>query len=222
VDTSGDGTANVVLYLVVLALWVNVVIRLLPTSTLPRRFPLVALVFAVLIGVPSLLQFGMPQLTKALERIPSLTVHEGQWWRVVTALAAQDGGLPGAIFNLIVVIAVVTLGEWIWGRWRTIVLFLGPSIILNLLAIAWNQSGGGSSFASDGLLMSMCGLALATRRNLIAKLCAVVAVGIGVVLVVLNDAHGVAILLGAVLGVIFGLLERGKAREPLRAPSPGY
>jgi hypothetical protein len=215
VDTSGDGTANVVLYIVVLALWVNVVIRLLPASRLPRRFPIVAVIVTVLIGVPSLLQFAVPQITAALERMPALTLHAGQWWRVLSAIAAQDGGLPGAIFNLGVLAAVLTVGEWIWGRWRTVVLFLAPSIILNLLAIAWDHSGGGSSFASDGLLMSMCGLALVLHRSLIATVCSTAAIAIGVALVAINDAHGVAILLGAVLGVIFGVFRPGRAQVPL-------
>jgi membrane associated rhomboid family serine protease len=201
-------------------------IRLLRASTLPRRFPIVAIVTTIVIGVPSLLQYAVPAITSALERKPQLTMHDGQWWRVLTALLAQDGGLAGAIFNLVVVAAVTLLGEWIWGRWRTVVLFLVPSIVLNLLAIVfWNASGGGSSFASDGLLMSMCGLALVSLRDRIARVCAAVCVFIGVALVVfLNDAHGVAILLGAALGVIFALPPLANANRwmpPLGAAGPG-
>ena len=124
-----------------------------------------------------------------------------------TAILAQDGGLAGAIFNLVVVAGVTLLGEWIWGRWRTVVLFLAPSIILNLLAVfVWHATGGGSSFASDGLLMSMCGLALVTLPDRIAIACATAAILVGVALVVfLDDAHGLAILVGAALGVLFAL-----------------
>ena len=211
-DTSGDGLANVLLYIVVLALFVRVALRLLRASSLPRRFPVVALVAAIVIGLPSLLQYVWPVIATTLERNPGLTLHHGQWWRVLTALLAQDGGLAGAIFNLIVVAGVIALGEWIWGRWRTVVLFLVPSIVLNLLAIVlWNASGGGSSFASDGLLMSMCGLALVTLRgrethDRIGRICAVIAVVIAVALAVfLNDAHGVAMLLGAALGILFAV-----------------
>jgi hypothetical protein len=215
VDTSGDGVANVILYIVVLALFVQVGLRLLRVSTVPRRFPLVALVTTIVIGVPSLLQFAVPAIATSLERNPGLTLHDGQWWRVFTAVLAQDGGLVAAIFNLFVVAGVTLLGEWIWGRWRTIVLFLLPSIILNLLAIAvWNASGGGSSFASDGLLMSMCGLALVTLPDVLARVFAVVTILIGLALVIfLNDAHGVAILLGAALGILFAL-PRLRARSP--------
>lgn len=206
-STSGDGLANVIAYLVVLALFVQVALRLLRVSDLPRRFPLLAVITAIVVGVPSLLQYAWPGIATALRRNPEFTLHHAQWWRVLTALLAQDGGPVGGIFNLLVLAGVVMVGEWIWGRWRTAVLFLVPSIVLNLLAIvAWHASGGGSSFASDGLLMSMCGLALVTLRNTVARVCAAAAILIGVVLIVfLNDAHGVAILLGAGLGILFAL-----------------
>ncbi len=208
-DTSGDGVANVILYLVVLVLFTQVGIRLLSASTARRRFPIVAAVLTAAIGVPSLLQFAFPAITSTLARDPDLTLHHGQWWRVLTAVMAQDGGLPGAIFNLAVVAFVATLGEWIWGRWRMLLLFLLPSILLNLLAIIlWNASGGGSSFASDGLLMSMCGLGLVVSRRPVVQFCSLAAIAIGIVLVVLDDAHGLAVLLGAALGILFGLPRR--------------
>lgn len=219
-DTSGDGLPNVIAYLVVLALFVQIGIRLLRASGRPRRFPVFALVTTIVIGLPSLLQYVWPAITTALERNPELTLAHGQWWRVLTALLAQDGGLAGAIFNLVVVAGVTLLGEWILGSWLALVLFLVPSIVLNLLAILfWNASGGGSSFASDGLLMSMCGLALVTLPDVLAKILAGITVLIGVALVAfLNDAHGVAILLGAVLGVLFAL-PRLRTTETRLAPS---
>ncbi|MEJ1229760.1 MAG: rhomboid family intramembrane serine protease [Galbitalea sp.] len=205
-DTTGESTLSIVLSLVVLASGLQVAFRLRP---LDRKFPIVALVLTVLIGIPSLLQFVFPQITDALSRRPALEL-DGQWWRVLTAVAAQDGGLAGAIFNLVVVAVVTTLGERAWGRWRMLVLFLAPSIILNLLAVAWNAPGGGSSFASDGLLLSMCALGvLQTRvlqtRRLLFVICTAIPVAAGIVLVVANDAHGVAMLVGAVLGLLFGL-----------------
>jgi hypothetical protein len=221
-DTSGEGTANIVLYLVVLALFSQVGLRLLRASKLRRRFPVVALATTIVIGVPSLLQFAYPAITAALEREPHLTIQHGQWWRILTAVMAQDGGVAGAVFNLVVVALVTLLGEWIWGRWRTIVLFLAPSIALNLLAVfAWHASGGGSSFASDGLLMSMCGLALLTPPDVFARVCAALDVLVGVGLIVfLDDAHGVAVLLGAVLGALFSIPRLIARRRPSASQSP--
>jgi membrane associated rhomboid family serine protease len=200
VDTSGESTLSIILDLVVLAAGISVAVRL---PVINRRFPIVALVLVVAIGVPSLLQFAYPAIGAALSRQPSRELS-GEWWRVLTAVAAQDGGLVGAIFNLVVVAVVVTLGERAWGRWRAVVLFLGPSIVLNLLAVAWNAPGGGSSFASDGLLLSLCALGVLIVHRPLVFICSAIALAAGIVLVVANDAHGVAMLLGALLGLGFG------------------
>jgi membrane associated rhomboid family serine protease len=211
-DTSGESTLSIILDLVVLLVGLQVAVRL---PAVNRRFPIVAFVTTIAIGLPSLLQFAFPAIGDALSRRPSLEVG-GEWWRVVTAILAQDGGLVGAIFNLIVVAVVVTLGERAWGRWRALVLFLAPSIVLNLLAVIWNAPGGGSSFASDGLLLSMCALGvLAVRRPLIL-VCAAIALVAGAVLIIANDAHGIAMVLGAVLGTVFGSLPHPVSTPPIR------
>jgi membrane associated rhomboid family serine protease len=213
-DTTGESTLSIVLDLVVLVAGLQVAVRLRPVN---RRFPVVALISTLVIGIPSLLQFAFPPIAAALSRRPTLEL-QGQWWRVLTAIMAQDGGLVGAIFNLLVVAAVVTLGERAWGRWRTVVLFLGPSIVLNLLAVVWNAPGGGSSFASDGLLLSLCALGVLTIRRPLVLVCAGIAGAAGIVLVAANDAHGVAMLLGAALGFAFGFLRHPR---PAARLSPG-
>jgi membrane associated rhomboid family serine protease len=216
-DTTGESTLSIVLDLVVLASGLQIAFRLQPIN---RKFPIVALILTVLIGVPSLLQFAFPQITDALSRQPDLEL-QGQWWRVVTAIAAQDGGIQGAIFNLIVLAVVTTLGERAWGRWRMLVLFLAPSIALNLLAVVWNAPGGGSSFASDGLLLSMCALGILTTRSWLFWFGSVVPVASAIVLVIANDAHGLAMLIGFGLGASYWLSRRRSAREyPERMP-PG-
>jgi membrane associated rhomboid family serine protease len=208
VDTSGESTLSIVLDLVVLVAGLQVAVRL---PAINRRFPIVALVATVVIGIPSLLQFAIPAIGDALARRPALELS-GQWWRVATALLAQDGGLVGAIFNLLVVAVVVFFGERAWGRGRAIVLFLVPSLVLNLVAVVWNASGGGSSFASDGLLLSMCALGVFTLRRPLVYVCAGVALTSGIVLIVANDAHGVAMVLGFALGLAFGYARRAKSQ----------
>jgi hypothetical protein len=207
-DTSGESALSIVLDLIVLLTGLQIAVRL---PVVNRRFPMVALVATLVIGIPSLVQFAYPAIGDALSRRPALELS-GQWWRVVTALLAQDGGPVGAIFNLLVVAVVVFFGERAWGRWRAAVLFLGPSIVLNVLAVGWNAAGGGSSFASDGLLLSMCALGVLTVRRVLVYLCAGVAVACGIVLIVANDAHGVAMVLGFLFGAAFGYWGRAETR----------
>lgn len=225
-DTSGESLLSIICDLVVLALFVNTGIRMLPAT---RPFPWLALVVTVVVGVPSLLQPVFPQLTDALARDPHATLALGQWWRILTALLAQDGGEVAAVFNLIVVALVLVFGSWIWGgrvwgQWLTLALFLVPSIVLNLLAVAWVQTGGGSSFASDGLIFSVFAVALliGTRDaaapsrvgTIVVRVSAALASAIGIVLVIAGDAHGVSMLLGLALGLIANQLpERAKRVE---------
>lgn len=206
-DTSGESLPSIALFLVILVLFIQVAIRIVPPRS--RPFPFVALVIVLVVGIPSLLQFAVPGIGDALRRDPDLTLHHGQWWRLITSIAAQDGGLVAAAFNLVVIAFVVTVAEWVWGGWRTIVLYVAPSVILNIVAVfVWQASGGGSSFADDGLLMSVCALGLVTSSNLVVRVCSLAAIAAGIVLVVLGDAHGVAVLLGTVLGLLFALARR--------------
>jgi hypothetical protein len=210
VDTSGESIASIVGHLVVLVLFVNVGVRMLPAV---RPFPWPAVVLSVLIGVPSLVQNWVPQLTDALTRDPNATLRQGQWWRILTALGAQDGGLVAAAFNLVVVALALTLGGWIWGRLLATALYLLPSIILNVVAVfVWHAAGGGSSFANDGLMFSVFALALlvgtrdarhpSPRSIVVVRVCACLATVVALVLVATGDAHGVAMLLGLVLGAV--------------------
>ncbi|MHA7984339.1 hypothetical protein ACX9R5_00915 [Rathayibacter sp. CAU 1779] len=206
-DTSGESLVSIVGHLLVLAMFVNVGIRMLP-STRPVPWP--ALVFVVVIGVPSLLQPVIPAIPDALARDPHAILADGQWWRILTALVAQDGGEVAAIFNLLVVAVALTFGTWIWGPWIATALYVVPSIVLNLLAVAWDRPGGGSSFANDGLMFSVFALALligtrdaarpSSRSTMLVRVCAGISVVVAIVLVVSWDAHGVAMLLGLVLG----------------------
>ncbi|MES1212572.1 MAG: hypothetical protein ABUT11_03390, partial [Leifsonia sp.] len=113
----------------------------------------------------------------------------------------------------------VTFSTWIQGTWLTLAIFLFCSIVLNLLAIGWDAVGGGTSFASDGTMLSVLALGLVASRNRIVMVAAIIAIAGGIVLVLLDDAHGVAILLGAAIGAAHGILQRRRdaasAREPL-------
>ncbi|QDZ15902.1 rhomboid family intramembrane serine protease [Humibacter ginsenosidimutans] len=229
-DTSGESLVSIIGQLVVLALFVNAGVRMLPSI---RRFPWPALVLAVIIGVPSLLQFALPGLTDALARDPDATLRHGQWWRILTALLVQDGGPVAAVFNLVVVALALTLGTWIWGPWLAVALYLVPSIVLNLLAVAWGQSGGGSSFANDGLMFSVfaLGLLIGTRdaarasqaSTISVRVCGAIGVLVAIVLVATGDAHGVAMLFGLVLGAAatpFAPSAGRRARDAGRTTAP--
>lgn len=195
-DTSGQSALGISLTIVVLALFAGVTARPIWRTTIHRPWP--AVIAVVVIGVPSLAQFVWPQLGVALMRDPVATLEHGEWWRVLTAVLAQDGGLVAAIFNLVVVALVMLAGNAVWGWWRAVLLFLGSSVVLNLAALGWGP-GGGTSFASDGLLMAVTAR-LAFEGGSLQRWAAAAQLAAGVVLIAAGDAHGVALLLGFALG----------------------
>ena len=208
-DTTGSTIASIVVALLVLAVFLRSALGMVRQSARPRGFPWLTLVLVVVIGVPSIGQYtGLPAAGDALRREPQLTLHHGEWWRVLTSLLAQDGGLFAAIYSLAVVAVVITLSTWIQGPWLTLAIFVFSSIVLNLLALGWNAVGGGTSFASDGTMLSILAMGLVLARDRVVMICAVIAIAGGILLVVLADAHGIAILLGAVIGAVHGMLRR--------------
>ena len=224
-DTSGSSFASIVVALVVLAAFLASAPRMLRLSGRPIRVPVLAVVLVVVIGIPSIAQYlGVPAVGDALRREPDATLQHGEWWRVLTSLLAQDGGLVAAIFGLVVVAVAIAFSGWIQGAWLTLAIFLFCSIVLNLLAIGWGAVGGGTSFASDGTMLSVLALGLVQARNRIVMAAAIVAIAGGILLVVIADAHGVAILLGAVIGATHGLLSRRRSPatgDAAAAISPG-
>jgi hypothetical protein len=218
-DTSGSSTASIVVALVVLGAFLSSAPRMVRGSWRTIHLPILAIVLVLVIGIPSIAQYlGAPAIGDALRREPSFTLQHGEWWRVVTSLLAQDGGLFAAIFSLVVVAVAITFSTWIQGTWLTLAIFLFCSIVLNLLAIGWGAVGGGTSFASDGTMLSVLALGLVVARNRIVTVAAIIAVVGGIVLVVLDDAHGVAILLGAAIGVVHGVVLRRRAATSAQRP----
>ena len=216
-DTSGSSAASIVVSLVVLVAFIRVAIGMTLRGGRPRRAPVLAIVLVVVIGIPSIAQYaGVPAIGDALRRDPELTLQLGQWWRVLTAILAQDGGLVAAIFGLVVVAIAITFSSWIQGAWLTLAIFLVCSIVLNLLALGWGAVGGGTSFGSDGVMLSILAMGLVTIRDRVVMIAAVVAIAGGMLLVALDDAHGVAILLGAAIGALHGLLLRRRDADPAR------
>ena len=215
VDTSGTAWWSIAADLVLLALFGFVAVMVLRGR--PRRAPALAVVAVLVIGIPSLLQFAVPAVGRVLERDPGRTWEHAEWWRPVTALLAQDGGLVAALFNLVVVAYVVLVAEQAWARGRTLLAFLGTSVVVNLIALAWGGHGGGSSFAVDGTMLALAVRTALTRPDAAIRVIAVVMTAIGAGLAIAGDAHGLAMLVGAAIGILitaFELARRRLGRSP--------
>jgi membrane associated rhomboid family serine protease len=114
-----------------------------------RRLPwLTGIVFAVTAGF-SVAQFAVPSLLVSLERTPAGL--SGEWYRTVTALLVQDGGVAGTISNLAFLAVLGVIAEQTLSRPRWLLLYLGTGIAAEFVAYAWQPTGAGNSIAICGL-----------------------------------------------------------------------
>ena len=212
-NTSGTGTVFTIGYWVVLATTLACTGLLLGDLRLRLRAPRPAAVALVaVVAVPSLIELGWHGIYTALYRAPDQIKDHHQYWRLLTGSIVQDGGVVGTIFNLVVLFVIATLAVYAWGPVRAIGLFLVGVIGFNLTAtFAFASPGGGNSAATIFLATSMVALAAVRLRAGPALAAAAVVVVAGAVLLAVNDAHGIPILGGLVIGA--GLALASPARD---------
>jgi hypothetical protein len=219
-NTSGTGTVFTIGYWVVLATTIACAALLLGDLRLRLRAPRpAALALLAVVAVPSLIELGWHGIYTALYRAPDQIKHHHQYWRLLTGSIVQDGGLEGTIFNLVVLFVIGTLAVYAWGAGRAIALFVVGVIGFNLTATyAFASPGGGNSAATIFLATTLAGLALVRLRVIQAAVAAVVVAAAGVVLIAVNDAHGIPILAGLVIGA--GLALTSPARDAASPARP--
>src|SRR5690242_4049923 len=96
-----------------------------PGSTLdqtPAKISYATLALTVAIAIPTTLQFFFPEILQLFERNYERFLM-GDWWRIVTSLFVQDGGISGSIFNLVSLVLVGTVAEKLWGSRKWLMIF---------------------------------------------------------------------------------------------------
>jgi membrane associated rhomboid family serine protease len=142
-----------------------------------------------------------PWLLDQLERNWTL-IGRGQIWRLLTSLVVQDGGLAGAIVNLIALAAIGVAAEQVWGAKRWAAIALAAGLGAQFWGIIVQPVGAGNSVAVFGLAASMAVLAV-LRGVGIQRVVGLVSLVGAAVLLVIGDVHGGAATIGAVLGLVF-------------------
>jgi membrane associated rhomboid family serine protease len=177
-----------------------------------RAWPAATILLLVLVGLPSLLQLRYPGVFTSLRGDPTLIFTQGQLWRVITALVVQDGGIAGTVFNLLTLALVGVVAERVWGRAITLAIFFGCGIALNLLGLSMQVAVAGNSGATFGLGASVAGLVLVRRgRGLGAALVCLASALL--LLLALHNPHGLAALLGALVGGVVALAKKHRAER---------
>jgi len=166
-----------------------------------RQVPFATLVLLLAISIPTALQFFFPSLLQMFERDYTRFLA-GDWWRVITPLFVQDGGISGSIFNLVTLLLIGTVAEKMWGSQRWPILFFAGGILSEIIAFVWQPVGAGNSVANFSLAASIAVLSLTLPTSRVVKVMAILALGAGMILLLLRDVHGPAMLFGALIALI--------------------
>jgi len=229
VRTAAGGIVESALYVAVMVAFARAAGTLPGPPRVPRGWRGTGAVAGLwlVVAVPSLAQRVVPGLYGALDRDPSAVLDHRQWWRVVTAMAVQDGGLAGTAVNLLLLAVVLPVAVRVRGGGVAAALFLGCGAALNVVGVlAGAPSGGGNSGAAFALALGVAvrawtapggdrpfGAVLLGRGLAAGCLLAAVA------LVALGDAHGIAMLAGAAAGAATDGAGRARRPRPTRPAS---
>jgi membrane associated rhomboid family serine protease len=162
-----------------------------------KRPPYTTYLVMLAIAIPSILQFFFPSILTLFER-NYLKFIAGEWWRLITTLFVQDGGLSGTIFNLVSLLLIGAVAERLWGSRRWIIIFLIGGIFSQFIGFLWQPVGAGNSVANFALAASIAVRSLSLNSSRTVRLAAILALGAGGILALLKDIHGFATILGAV------------------------
>ena len=91
----------------------------LASKATTHSVPAVTLLLVLVVTIPTTLQFFFPLLLVVLQRDSTRFVN-GEWWRLVTPLVVQDGGMTGALFNLVSLFLVGSVAEQLWAKRDTL------------------------------------------------------------------------------------------------------
>lgn len=179
-----------------------------------RRVPWATLVALLVVGIPSLVQLTVaPELLGDLERNWTL-IAAGQWWRPVTSLVVQDGGVAGTVYNLVALVIVGGVAEQVWDRRRWVVIALVAGIGAQFWGAVVQPVGGGNSVAVFGLAAATA-LTGVWRGSGAARATGAIGLAAGLVLLVSGDIHGGACVLGVLAAVLLRPPRRRAADDGL-------
>lgn len=172
----------------------------------------------MLIAVTALVtsaQFVVPEVLPALRRDLD-GLRSGQWWRVITPLFVQPGGIGQVVSNAVFLLMFVPLAEKLYGR-GMLALYFTAGLLVQIDRYYWDPTGGGSSSAAFGVIGGLCCYIWRQRQALPwpVLLLGLAGLGGGVMLVVAHDGHGPGLLIGAAVATLLPATPPPSAARPV-------
>jgi hypothetical protein len=169
--------------------------------------PHVTILLVALVAIPTSVQFVIPWLLPLFERDTHLFLA-GEWWRIVSALFVQDGGISGAVFNVVSLGLVGSVAEAMEDGRPLFLLFVVGGVCSEVVALSWQPVGAGNSIANFSVAGGVIAWCLMRRRPWPIAAVALTTLAAHLALLAMLDIHGAAALIGFVLGLM--LVWRGR------------
>ncbi|SFS67042.1 rhomboid family intramembrane serine protease [Marininema halotolerans] len=128
----------------------------LPLRRFRSYFPIVTCLLLIQLGIFLLMTFnGGSTNVNTLLRFGALEqahLEQGEWWRLITPLFIHIG-IAHLLFNSFALYLLGPQLEWLFGKWRFILLYMGTGFFANLASTTLNPIGikAGASGAIYGL-----------------------------------------------------------------------
>ncbi|MGW0414894.1 hypothetical protein ACWERI_37925 [Streptomyces collinus] len=171
-----------------------------------RPFPWAAAALTAVAVAAVLLQVTWPGAMDALDSDP----RRSGWWRVVTSVFMQNGGILGGAWNILTLAAIAALAQWFW-RWPLMLALFAAGVLLPQHIDAlfgetarstdprnFAGSSGATYFLAATLAAGVLLTSSATKDRLLAA--SVPAAGLAMWLAQ-DNGHGLVACYGFVLGL---------------------
>jgi len=163
--------------------------------------PYVTFAVGALLVLTLLAQLCTQSFLAAVERQGD-QLSTGQWWRLLTALFGQDGGLGGGAFNILLLLVLGRLAEPFLGWRRWLFLYFGTGILAQLAGLYLQPIGAGNSVDNFGLAAGILVRYAVLSKNIVDHIPLAIAAISAVILIVVRDIHGAAFLIGCLLAAV--------------------
>jgi hypothetical protein len=189
-----------------------------PGPVRARRIPWFAVGLSAVAVAGVVTQLTWPGAMAALDADPSKT----GWWRVVTSVFMQNGGITGTIYNLVTLAVIAALAEWFWSGPLMLGLFAAGIFLPELVDSLFGATSGstdprnfaGSSGATYFLAATLAAALLMRTRSTKERL---LALGVPVLGLAMwfahSNGHGLVAAYGFVLGLLVWVLVRSGSRR---------
>jgi hypothetical protein len=188
-----------------------------------RRMPWAAIVIAALAVAGVVLQTAW---SAAMDTLDSDPARSG-WWRPVTSVFLQNGGIVGGAWNLLTLAVILVLAEWHWGSWVTVGLVLLGALLPHAVGALVGGDAGSDprNFAGTSGMTYFVGatlaaaLLLAAGRSAGQRALAATVPALAMVTWLRHDnAHGLVALEGFAVGIaVWALMVLRDLRAARRA-----